>query len=98
MLPLKVWGQGFAGMSPATKLFEEKVLNRQLVADPNPLLTWAVSNVSIESDAAGNRKPSKERSRERIDPAVAATMAVGIAATEPPQKTYDFSGDHWVVA
>jgi hypothetical protein len=41
-------------------------MNRQLVHDGNPVLTWAVSNVPIEMDAAGNKKPSKERSRERI--------------------------------
>ena len=46
--------------------------------------------MAIESDAAGNKKPSKERSRERIDPAVAAIMAVGIAAAEP-RVEYDFS-------
>jgi phage terminase large subunit-like protein len=90
-LPLRVFGQGYASMSPATKAFEERVLNRQLVHDGNPVLTWAVSNVSIESDAAGNRKPSKQRSREKIDPAVASIMAVGLAAAEPPPIEYDFS-------
>jgi phage terminase large subunit-like protein len=78
-------------MSPATKAFEERILNRQLIHDGNPVLTWAMSNVSIESDAAGNKKPNKDRSRERIDPAVAAVMAVGIAASEPAPHKYDFS-------
>lgn len=79
----KPFGQGYKTMSPATKAFEELVLNRNLICPDNPLLTWAISNVSIERDAAGNMKPSKERSRERIDPAVAAIMAVGLAAAEP---------------
>jgi phage terminase large subunit-like protein len=78
-------------MSPATKAFEERVLNHRLVHGGNPLLTWAVSNVALERDAAGNIKPSKERSRERIDPAVAAVMAVGLAAQEPPEVDFDFS-------
>ena len=56
----------------------------------NPVLTWALSNVALEQDAAGNVKPSKERSRERIDPIVAAVMAVGIAAQEPAPLVYDF--------
>ena len=91
-LPLKVWGQGYKDMSPATKHFEERVLNRALWHDGNPLLTWAVSNVSIESDAAGNRKPSKERSREKIDPAVASIMAVGLSSVEaPPPPPRDFN-------
>jgi phage terminase large subunit-like protein len=85
-------------MSPATKAFEERVMNRQLAHDGNPLLTWAVFNVSIEMDAAGNKKPSKERSRERIDPAVASVMAVGLAATEPPPMGYDFSSPLLITA
>lgn len=80
---LKPFGQGHASMSPATKAFEERVLNRKLKHSGNPLLTWAISNVAIERDAAGNMKPSKERSRERIDPAVASVMAVGLSAQEP---------------
>ena len=69
----------------------EIVLNRRLVHARNPLLTWAISNVAVERDAAGNSKPSKERSRERIDPAVAGIMAVGLAAHEPAPVVYDFS-------
>jgi phage terminase large subunit-like protein len=91
-LPLEKWGQGYKSMSPATKAFEERVLNRRIVHSGNPLLTWAISNVSLERDAAGNIKPSKERSRERIDPAVASVMAVGVAATQAPPTEYSFSG------
>jgi phage terminase large subunit-like protein len=61
------------------------------VHDGNPVLTWSISNVSIEMEAAGNKKLAKERSRERIDPAVAAVMAVGLAATEPLAMEHDFS-------
>lgn len=87
---LKPFGQGYKSMSPATKAFEEMVLNKKLVVPDNPLLTWAISNVAIERDPAGNIKPSKERSRERIDPAVAAIMAVGLATAEP-KISYDFT-------
>lgn len=86
--PMKAFGQGYKSMSPAMKAFEEAVLNRQLKHAGNPLLTWAISNVAVERDAAGNQKPSKERSRERIDPAVASIMAIGLAASEP--KTVPF--------
>jgi phage terminase large subunit-like protein len=63
-----------------------------LLHDGNPVLTWSVSDVSIEQDPAGNRKPNKDRSREKIDPVVAAVMAVGLAAIEQPDVVYDFSG------
>lgn len=78
-LIFRPWHQGFKTMSPATKAFEERVLNGRLIHDGNPLLAWAINNVRIESDAADNQKPSKNRSIERIDPAVAAIMAVGLA-------------------
>jgi phage terminase large subunit-like protein len=34
-------------------------------------------NVEVETDAAGNQKPSKSRSTERIDGMVALDMAIG---------------------
>lgn len=78
---LEPFGQGYKSMSPATKAFEARVASRKLRTPPNPLLTWAVSNVAISRDAADNKKLNKDKSRERIDPAVAAVMAVGHAAT-----------------
>lgn len=87
--PMRPVGQGYKSASPAMKAFEERVLNRRLVHTGNPVLTWAISNVSVEKDAAGNQKPSKERSRERIDPAVAAIMAVGLAAAEPMTEIFE---------
>jgi len=89
LAPLKQHGQGYKSMSPATKAFEAAVLNRRLVHGDNPVLTWSISNVAIERDAAGNVKPSKERSRERIDPAVAAIMAVGLATQEAPAQPFE---------
>jgi len=79
-LPFEPFGQGYQSMSPATKAFEERVINKILVTPPNPALTWAISNVAITRDASDNKKPNKDRSRERIDPAVAAIMAVGQSA------------------
>lgn len=80
-LPLVEWGQGFVSMSPAMKATETRVLNRELRHN-NPVLTWAVSNVVVARDDAGNIKPSKMRAREKIDPIVAGIMAVGVAAQD----------------
>ena len=52
----------------------------------NPVLRWMASNVAIEQDAAGNIKPSKKKSTERIDGMVTLVMAVGRAAMTPERQ------------
>lgn len=73
------FGQGYASMSPAAKEFEKLVMGGQIRHGGNPILAWNAANVSIEQDAAGNIKPSKAKSTERIDGIVAAVMAIGRA-------------------
>lgn len=73
------FGQGYASMSPAAKEFEKLVFGEQIQHGGNPVLRWMAANVAIEQDAAGNIKPSKKKSTERIDGIVAAVMAVGRA-------------------
>ena len=43
------------------------------------------SNVSIEMDAAGNIKPSKRKSTQKIDGIVATVMALGRAISSVPE-------------
>ncbi|MFZ0458228.1 MAG: terminase TerL endonuclease subunit [Rhodoplanes sp.] len=89
-LPFEPHGQGFKDMSPSIGAFERTVLDASLRHGGNPLLRWAVSNAAIEPDPAGNRKLSKMRSRGRIDPLIAAVMAIGLAAKQPAMIEYDF--------
>jgi len=88
---LEPFGQGFQSMAPAVVAFETLVLNSALIAN-SPLLTWAVSNAHVLTDPAGNRKVSKEyaASGRRVDPLIAAIMAIGLAAKtpEPPQLSF----------
>lgn len=46
---------------------------------PHPVLRWNASNVAVRHDPAGNIKPDKERSSERIDGIVATCNALGRA-------------------
>jgi len=66
-------------MSAPTKELEGMVYNSQVNHFGNPVLRWMASNVSVEIDAAGNMKPSKKKSSERIDGIVAGIMALGRA-------------------
>lgn len=69
------FGQGYASMSPASKEFEKLVLSRMIEHRDDPVLTWMVANTVIEQDPAGNIKPSKAKSIEKIDGVVATIMA-----------------------
>lgn len=80
------FGQGYASMSPATKEFNRLWTGRKLRHGANPVLRWMAANVAAEMDAAGNIKPSKAKSKERIDGIVASIMAVGRMMVVPVEK------------
>lgn len=88
-------GMGFRDMTGAVDALERTCFEKRLRHGGNPVLTYAVSNVRIESDPANNRKPTKRRSYGRIDPAVAAMLAVHaieIAPTLPLPSVYESRG------
>lgn len=76
------FGQGFKDMSPAVDKFETHLLNGTLKHNGNPVLTWCAANAVLDSDPAGNRKPTKRKSTGRIDGIVAAVIAIGISNVE----------------
>ncbi len=73
------FGQGFASMSAPTKQLEVMLLRRELRHGMNPVLRWMAGNVAVAQDPAGNMKPAKDKSTERIDGIVALVMAIGRA-------------------
>jgi len=75
-LDLMEFGQGFRDMSPAIEIFEQLAIEGRIRHGGNPVMRWAVSNAIVERDAAANRKLTKAKSYGRIDPAIAAIMAV----------------------
>lgn len=85
--------QGFASMSSPTKELEKIVLAQQLDHGGHPVLRWMASNVCVEQDAAGNMKPSKKKSTEKIDGIVALVMALGRAIVqENKESVYEARG------
>ncbi len=79
------FGQGFASMTAPSKQLETLILSGHLRHGGNAVLRWMASNVSTETDAAGNLKPSKKASTEKIDGIVALIMAIGRAAVRPQE-------------
>ena len=86
-LPLVGFGQGFQSMGPAVDEFETRLVAGELKHDGNPVLTWNAASAVVDTDPAGNRKPSKRKATGRIDGIVAAVMASG-RAVAGQQSTY----------
>jgi phage terminase large subunit-like protein len=75
--------QGYASLSGPTKELERRLLGETIKHWGNPVMRWNIANVATEEDAAGNLKPSKKKSTERIDGVVALVMTLLLAMTYP---------------
>jgi phage terminase large subunit-like protein len=73
------FGQGFASMAAPVKELKRSILCGSFRHGGNPMLRMCFGNVVATRDGAENEKFLKDRSRGRIDGAVAAAMAVGRA-------------------
>ena len=51
-------------------------LEKKIAHGGNPVLRWMMDNIYVKTDPAGNIKPDKEKSTEKIDGAVALIMAL----------------------
>lgn len=70
------FGQGYMSMAAPTKELLRLVLDSKLRHGGNPVLRWMADNLIVDQDAAGNVKPNKAKSREKIDGIVAGIMAL----------------------
>lgn len=78
--------QRYESIGGATKELERLVLNRGIQHPGNPVMDWMIGNVVIDQDAAGNIKPNKARSAEKIDGVAALINALALAIAEPGKK------------
>lgn len=76
-------GQNFAGLNAAMKDLDRRVSEKMLCHHGHPVLRWCASNVTVETDAAANLKPSKKKSTERIDGISALVTAISRAMLRP---------------
>jgi phage terminase large subunit-like protein len=76
--------QGYRTLSEPTKFFEGLVLEKAVDHGGDPVLRWMISNVEVSTDEAGNIKPAKNKSTEKIDGVVAVITALSrmVAQTE----------------
>lgn len=94
-LPAVEMRQGWVTMAPAVKELERAIIGRRFRHGGHPILRWNFENIVVHTDAAGNKSFHKGKSREKIDGAVAAAMAVArCAAGDSNVSSYEsFDGD-----
>jgi phage terminase large subunit-like protein len=80
------FGQGYLSMSPAAKDLYQAVMLGKIEHNGSPVLRWNVGNTIVEMDAAGNIKPSKRKSTEKIDGVVAVIMAYARSMANEDRK------------
>jgi phage terminase large subunit-like protein len=68
--------QGVASMSGPMKELERLIAARGLAHGGNPVLAWMADNLVAREDPAGNIKPDKSKSFEKIDGIVALIMGL----------------------
>lgn len=87
------FGQGYKDMSPPTKELMKLTLENKMAHGGNPVLSWMMDNVYVRTDPAGNIKPDKEKSTEKIDGVVALIMALDRAIRkEIKENVYEKRG------
>lgn len=89
------FGQGFKDMSPTTKELMKLTLEKKIAHGGHPVLRWMMDNIYIRTDPAGNIKPDKAKSTEKIDGVVATIMALDRAIRnngETGDSIYDERG------
>ena len=90
------FGQGFKDMSPPSKELMKLALEGKLAHGGHPVLSWMVDNIHVRTDPAGNIKPDKQKSTEKIDGVVATIMALDRAIRcgtgTPAGSIYDQRG------
>lgn len=61
------------------KDFDVAISEERIKHDGNKLLRWALANTRLDYDSYGNCKPSRDKSTDKIDPAISSLMAFGRA-------------------
>jgi phage terminase large subunit-like protein len=82
-VPVIAVPQTMANLTTPSKALETLILSGKLHHDGHPILRWCVANAVADVDGNGNVKPSKKRSREKIDGVSALVTALDGALREP---------------
>lgn len=82
--------QTYAGMSSACLRMQAEILAQNVDARGCPVTAWAVSNTVGQSDGKDNLMFAKGKSRGRIDPVIAPTIAMALWLRMPVEKPKEY--------
>ncbi|WNM27543.1 terminase TerL endonuclease subunit [Demequina capsici] len=102
-VPLIETRQGYKTMSPAMKEAQRLVIKGRRGAPVlhhggNPVMRWMVDNLSVAIDTAGNVKPDKKNSADKIDGWSALMNAISEANSEANLATSNYEDGGMTVA
>lgn len=80
-LPMVSFGPTVLNFSEPMKQIEALIRDRKLHHNGDPVMNWAMSNVTAKVDRKDNVFPNKERPENKIDPFVALCAAMGVQMT-----------------
>jgi phage terminase large subunit-like protein len=83
--------QGYASLSPPLKELKRLLLASEPEAPlfrhgSHPIARWMVGNLAVAMDPAGNVKPDRARSADKIDAVPSAILALSRAMAAPPER------------
>jgi phage terminase large subunit-like protein len=93
--PLIQFRQGFASLAAPTAELLRLIASGKFKHGGNPVARWEAANLITRSDPAGNLKPDKSKSMDKIDGIVAAIMGLDRAIrhqTVEPEPDYAAAG------
>lgn len=98
--PMVTVRQGYASLSPPMKQLS-RLLLQGTAAKPlmrhgaNPVMRWMIDNVAVAMDPAGNVKPDRARSADKIDGVAALVTALSRAMVtgKPRRSAYEDPDD-----
>ncbi len=93
-IPMTKFGMGYISMGSPTQEFERMIVANEINHFKCPILSWNFNNCIVTKDPAGNLKPDKAKSIDRIDGAVASIIALGmyLNKTETKKNPYEERG------
>lgn len=97
-LPVVIMPQASKTMCAAINELERAIIGGKFQHGGHPVLRWNFDNIAVEINKYGGKSFHKGKSRDRIDGAVAAAMAVARAAAGEGTVKSLYASDDWADA